>query len=310
MPVDGVSIRVRFGTMSEGKAYLDLGMRADTGHDTIDHTTDNLCGILEGLIHAQLDIILAQEHGMTTQQRRRGLTRDSGPRASFREEQRHGLMLERSLDGRSTALLVQVLELHCRSQQSRDFFRGKIGEGEDVRWFLARELCADVGGEADRPRTTLPTSSGSVPVTISVTPLSLTAGSSIPRSLIPSRTLLPLSNRSVIIPRILVETSVAALDRTSLVVLDVIPGSCREVVDCDAPGCDDGLDSSGGDGVPGGRGEEGDGSMHVGCMRCEQKCKKGVKLSVKSYVVVRASNDCPCPVIRSLAWPGCRIQKR
>jgi CO dehydrogenase/acetyl-CoA synthase alpha subunit len=41
--------------------------------------------------------------------------------------------------------------------------------------------------------------------------------------------------------------------------------------------------------MPGGRGEESDGSMHVGCVRCEQKCKRGVKLSVKSYVVVRAS---------------------
>lgn len=84
----------------------------------------------------------------------------------------------------------------------------------------------------------------------------------------------------MVIPRVPVETSVAALDGSSLVVLNVVPRSGGEVVDCDAAGCDDGFDGSGCDGVPGGRGEERDGSMHGRYVRCEEDCKRGVKLSV------------------------------
>jgi hypothetical protein len=48
--------------------YLNLGVGSDAGHDAVDHARDNLAGIQQRLVHAQLNILRSQKHRVSPYQ--------------------------------------------------------------------------------------------------------------------------------------------------------------------------------------------------------------------------------------------------
>lgn len=154
-----------------------------------------------------------------------------------------------------------MLERHSRSQQRSDFLNREIGEGKQAGWLFTRSfLCEDLGRETGWSTLTERLTRWSVPVP-------LPRRCVIRTTTLPWLPVLPLSvfsRRPVIVPGVLVKTSIRTLDGSALVVRDVVSGSGRQVLDCDSSGGDDGLNSSGNRGVPRGGVDEADGSMHNG----------------------------------------------
>lgn len=77
------------------RAYLDLRVVANARKYALRHTADDTCGVTDALIHAELDILLAQEEGAPTKKIRGSLCADPCARAAFGKEEGDGLVLQR-----------------------------------------------------------------------------------------------------------------------------------------------------------------------------------------------------------------------
>ena len=107
--------------------HVLLGEGAD--HDAVDVAAHHVGGVLDGLAHAQLDVVGAEEHRLRAElldadleahpRARRGLHEDHGDGAAVEERVR-------------LARLLLRLELGGEVEQAGDLGRGEVVDGEEA----------------------------------------------------------------------------------------------------------------------------------------------------------------------------------
>ena len=120
-------------------------MLADAGEDALAHAADDARSVARGLVHAELDVLAAEEQRAAAEQHRRGLCCDAGAGAAFREDQRDGLVEERlGRHAQARALAARVRRLRGEPRRgdllevvgmrdgAGDLGTGKVGEGHQV----------------------------------------------------------------------------------------------------------------------------------------------------------------------------------
>lgn len=163
---------VKFRFTEDELAHLDFGVIPHPGHDPIYHARHDNGGIVQALVDAELDVRLAQEHRMSTQESSGALGSHPSTGRPFGEDERDRLVLERLLHRsrwgsdvrrRRNAVLFEVLfVVDGRRDERLDLRYREVCERQEVRrgrpggWSRERQPSSWGGAEgaaADRLRS-------------------------------------------------------------------------------------------------------------------------------------------------------------
>jgi hypothetical protein len=76
-------------------AYLDFLVVADAGKDALTHAAEDAGGVAGGLVHAELDVLAAEEEGAATKEDGGCLRGDAGAGAALCKDEGNRLVKER-----------------------------------------------------------------------------------------------------------------------------------------------------------------------------------------------------------------------
>jgi hypothetical protein len=131
-------------TRAGQRAHLDFRVLADAREDALAHAADDARGVARALVHAELDVVAAEEEGAAAEDTRRGFRRDAGARGALAEEKgdvlveerlgRHPQVPVRVRAGRARRepRLRDVLEDVCLLDEPLELGRGQVREAHEV----------------------------------------------------------------------------------------------------------------------------------------------------------------------------------
>ena len=126
------------------RAHLDLLVVADAGKYALTHAAENTGGVAGGLVHAELDVLAAEEEGAATEEDGGRLCGDAGAGAALREEEGDGLVEERLGGHTQTRIFLvpglrgepgqrDLLERVRMADQPQNLRAGEVGHAHEMR---------------------------------------------------------------------------------------------------------------------------------------------------------------------------------